>query len=311
VNAPRPCAYCGRQLALRESHVLPRWIIERALAKSPTGRMRDADRINRPVQDGEKLPLLCSDCEERFGALESPQAQKHDNGTATPGAPYDADFSKFVVSILWRVGISRLEQLRTDYAQFVSALNSAIQTWKDFLDGNRPDVGNHAAYFLFLDEETASKVFIYREEGFPNEGPAPVLHRYLLNSINTQLVVYAQDGYALAWTMGNAWLMVGVIEVPPDERIATAIDLSPDGGIFPSGQFNVPPIILATLRRQSLIYLQEKRQISPRQRDRMRELASRRAAHFTDQSQRLAKEADVAMFGDAANIDLADQADGD
>lgn len=303
-----PCAYCGRNLPLRESHVLPRWMIERALAKSPTGRMRDADTINRPVQDGEKLPLVCDVCEGRFGVLEGMQANNYDNRTLSPGAAYDADFCRFVVSVLWRVGVSRFDQLQASDPQFTGALNSAIQTWKAFLDGNRQDLGDHPAYFLFLDEDTAGKVFEYREEGMPDDGPAPVLHRYLTNSINTQLAVYAQDGYVLAWAMGSSWLMVGVIEVPPDERTPTAIALTPGGGVFPAGQFDVPPIVLATLRRQSWIYLREHRQISPRQRERIRELAARRAAQFTDQSQRLAREADVRMFGEAANIDLADQA---
>jgi hypothetical protein len=283
-------------------------MIERALAKSPTGRMRDSDMINRPVQDGEKLPLLCDDCERRFGTLESAQAERHDNGATTSGAPYDPVFCRFVVSVLWRVGVSRLEQLLADHPQFESALTSAIQTWKEFLDGSRQDLGNHPAYFLFLDQETAGKVFVYREEGRPDEGPAPVLHRYLLNSIDTQLAVYEQNGYVLAWAMGNSWLMVGVIEVPAEERGRTAIDVSPAGGTFPAGQFDVPPIVLATLRCQSSIYLREHGQISQRQRQRMRELAPRRAAQFTDQSQRLAKEADIEMFGAAADIDLDDQA---
>lgn len=56
-------------------------MIERALAKSPTGRIRNADAINKPVQDGEKCPLLCDTCEGRFGKLESEEAKKHDNGT--------------------------------------------------------------------------------------------------------------------------------------------------------------------------------------------------------------------------------------
>jgi hypothetical protein len=282
-------------------------MIERALAKSPTGRMRDADAINRPVQDGERLLLLCGDCEGMFGELESEQARKYDAGTIVPGATYDPGFGKFVVSVLWRVGISRFEQLRATFPRFEAALVSAIRTWKEFLDGNRQDLGDHLAYFLFLDHDTAAKVFPYREEGRPDEGPAPVLHRYLLNSVTTQFAVYDPDGYAIAWAMGNSWLMAGVIEIPPEERGGTAIDVSPAGGMFPAGQVDVPPIVLATLRRQSWEYLKEHGQISPRQRERIRELAARRAAQFTDQSQRLAREADIEMFGAAANIDLADQ----
>ena len=308
MNASPPCAYCGRLLPLRQSHVLPRWMIERALAKSPTGRMRDADVINRPVQDGEKLPLLCGPCEGVFGAIESGEAQRHDDGLTVPGAAYGSDFCKFVVSVLWRVGVSRRDQIQAEFPRFGASLASAIRTWKEFLDGARQDLGGHPAYFLFLDRDTAEKVLAYREEGMPEDGPAPVLNRYLLNSINTQMTVYETDGYALAWAMGNSWLMAGVIEVPPGERGRKSIDVAPAGGTFPAGQFDVPPIVLATLRRQSWVYLSENGRISTRQRERMLAFAARRAAQFTDQSQRLAKEADVEMFGVAADIDLADQA---
>lgn len=102
MNTTPSCAYCCRQLPLKNSHVLPRWMIERALAKSPTGRMRDADVINVPLQDGEKLPLLCEDCEGRFCDLETELARRHDAGAIAPGKVYDPDFCKFVVSVLWR-----------------------------------------------------------------------------------------------------------------------------------------------------------------------------------------------------------------
>lgn len=190
-------------------------------------------------------------------------------------------------------------------------MTSAIGTWKDFLDGQRQDLGAHPAHFLFLDRDTAGEVFAYREEGKPDEGPAPVLNRYLMNSINIQLAVYDQDGYAIAWAMGNSWLMVGVIEVPPEASGSIAVDVSRAGSVFPTGQFEVPPIVLATLRRQSWKYLDEYRRISPRQRKKTREFAARRAAQFTDQSQQLAWEADIAMFGEDADIELADLASED
>lgn len=302
-----PCAFCGHHSTLRQSHVLPRWIIQRALTKSPTGRMRDSDAINRPVQDGEKLPLLCDSCENMFCALESEQAHKYDHGEIKPGATYDQNFCKFVVSVLWRVGVSRLEQVRTDYPHFEVALNSALQTWKNFLDGNCQVLGDHAVYFLFLDANTANKVFTYQEEGRSDVRPSPVLHRYMLNSINTELAIYDQDGYVISWAMGNSWLMAGVVEVPRTEQVQSPIDILSAGGVFPTGQFDVPQIILATLQRQSWKYLEEQGQISSRQRSRIRELASARAGQFTDQSQLMAREADIKMFGDSANIELADR----
>lgn len=48
-------------------------------------------------------------------------------------------------------------------------MTSAIQTWEDYLNGDREDLGSHPAYFLFLDDETPGKVFVYREEGRPDD----------------------------------------------------------------------------------------------------------------------------------------------
>jgi hypothetical protein len=300
------CAFCRENRPLRESHLLPRWIIERALEKSPTGRMRDADAINKPVQDGEKLPLLCSACEERFGKLETMEARNHDDGKTIAGSGYERGFCRFVVSVLWRVGVSRVEQLRSESPKFLEPLTAAVTTWKEYLDGERQDLGRHRAQFLFLDKATAKKIYAYREDGLPAAGPAPVLHRYLLNSLNTELALYEQDEHALVWVMGNSWLMVGVIEVPVEEGQPSLIDLSPTGGTFPVGNFDVPPIILATLRRQSWRYFDEHRQISPKQRQKMQEFAARRADEFTDRSQSEAKDADTAMFGEQGVVELSD-----
>jgi hypothetical protein len=237
----------------------------------------------------------------------SSQAQKHDDGATVPGAAYDSEFCSFVVSILWRVSVSRFDELHEHYPRFEVALTSAIQTWKDFLDGKRKDLGDHPAYFLFLDEAAARKVFEYHEEARPNDGPAPVLHRYFVNSINTQLVVYNHDGYALTWAMGNSWLMVGVIAISKEEPKGSDIELSPTGGVFAGPSFAVPPIVLATLRRQSWGYLNEHKQISAKQRQKISEIAAKKSPNFNDQSQQRAMQADLAMFGPSAEIRKARQ----
>ena len=57
------CAYCGSTRELEESHILPKWTIRRALRGSVTGRLRESENVNHRVQDGEKVDLLCRECE--------------------------------------------------------------------------------------------------------------------------------------------------------------------------------------------------------------------------------------------------------
>ncbi len=300
-----PCAYCGAQLPLKESHILPRWLIERALSKSSTGRMRDADQINVPVQDGEKRPLLCESCEQRFSKLETIEATRYDQGKTAPGDAYNGAFCKFLVSVVWRVGTGRLEETKAKHPQFLPSLVSALQTWKDYLDGKRSDLGTHPVAFLVLDADLAKNVFNYMNVERPGKGAAPVLHRYFVNSVNTELAVYEQDGYALAWAMCGSWLIVGVIELPTAAQSFSSIEILPGGGSFPVGNVNVPDIVLMTLGSQSWVYLDKRKAISPRQRKKTHAYAATRASQFNDASQQQATAADQAMFGDAANVYVA------
>ena len=293
-----PCAYCKRQLPLNKSHVLPQWIIKRSLATSATGRMRDGESVNKPVQDGEKLPLLCDACEQKFGKLESAQAKRYDSHKIRPGAEYDRRFSQFVVSVLWRVAVSRSDELLTAFPKFETKLASAIQTWRKYLECDCMSLGDHPASFLFLDHDTARKVFAYKDADC--QGPSPVLHSYLHNSISTELVVYDQDDYVLSWAMGNSWLMAGVIAVPPSESAHSAIDICPTGGMFPMNDYEVPPIVLATLCSQSRRYLRNRQQISSNQLKKIQQLATRNTRQLNNRSQQLARDADIKMFGTAA-----------
>lgn len=295
-----PCAYCGGNLPLQKSHILPKWLLKRARAKSPTGRLRDVDQINVPVQDGEKLPLLCESYEQLFSKLERIEAKRYDQGRTSPGDAYDPSFCRFLVSVAWRVGAARIDESKVKHPGFHASLLSALQTWKSVLDCKRPDVGRHPVAFLALNHDLAEKVFDYMKKERPEKGAAPVLHRYFVNRIDTQIALYEEDRYALTWAMGGSWLIVGVIETPDNARTFTPIEVSPSGGNLPVGNVNVPEIVLATLGAQSWIHYEDWKKISPEQRQEIRTLAAKKAPHITDKSQEQAKADDVAMFGAAA-----------
>ena len=56
-----------------QSHIFPKLIYKR-IRSHPKSRFRSLDNFSKAMQDGEKRPMLCHDCEERFSAFESKSA---------------------------------------------------------------------------------------------------------------------------------------------------------------------------------------------------------------------------------------------
>ena len=65
-----PCALCKKNVPLMQSHIFPKLIYKR-IRSHPKSRFRSLDNFSKAMQDGEKRPMLCHDCEERFSAFES------------------------------------------------------------------------------------------------------------------------------------------------------------------------------------------------------------------------------------------------
>src|SRR5215213_173026 len=102
------CRLCDRRRYLEESHILPKFVIrwQRDTSVSP---IRDSARPNVRVQDGTKLPFLCSECEDVLQKFETPFASEVFHPAHLPfetrpnEIPYKAYALKFAVSVSWRV----------------------------------------------------------------------------------------------------------------------------------------------------------------------------------------------------------------
>jgi len=129
------CAYCRKKPPIQNSHILPKWTIRLAQEESVTGKLRATDNINHRLQDVEKVPLLCLDCENFFSKLEGKAKEQFVAGTIKHDGKYNDDFFRFLVSVLWRVGIVRSDQIKTDTRRFSAALTDAVKTWDQFIRG--------------------------------------------------------------------------------------------------------------------------------------------------------------------------------
>jgi hypothetical protein len=298
------CAYCGKNPPIENSHILPRWTIRRSLAASVTGKLRPTDNINKRVQDGEKCPLLCSGCEGVFSQLETAAAKLFDAGSIAHGAAYDADFVRFLVSIVWRAASVRADELQAEHPRFAPALATALDAWKAYLSGAAADLGAHPVWFILLDSTLARQVHaLMQHEAFDRTGAAPIINRYFANRLGCEIVVHEQADCALVWAKTGSWLIVGVIQ-PPKDSGGRTVELSVSGGTLAAAGQPVPPVILATLGRQSWECMKAASAMKPAQRQVIENDFKKNAAKVPGSEQHRALQEDVALFSDTAWVEL-------
>ena len=98
-----------------------------------TGYFRSLTHPNQRQQDGYKRYLLCSDCEERFSALETAAARDvfrplvQDSGMTVS---YDGHFFRFAISLLWRNVAINLDD---GFPRIDSSLGEVELAWRLYL----------------------------------------------------------------------------------------------------------------------------------------------------------------------------------
>jgi hypothetical protein len=145
-----------KEEALEESHILPKFIFRYQKASSPTGFIRSTKNPNQPVQDGIKLPFLCSEFEDRFAKWETKFSRnifypyQTENGQTFP---YDEWLSKYLASVAFRVLVYVYEDCGLDYFSRIMlqhAVNS-IESLRNYLLGNNSHPGGNRQLLLLLD----------------------------------------------------------------------------------------------------------------------------------------------------------------
>lgn len=100
------CTLCGQEAELMQSHIIPK-LVYRRIRSFPNSRFRSMDNFGRELQDGEKRPMLCHDCEEKFSAMETWFANSYlDKYLSDEKLPYVADEDKYqdyLLSVAWRI----------------------------------------------------------------------------------------------------------------------------------------------------------------------------------------------------------------
>lgn len=145
------CALCLQEAVLKESHIIPKFVVKFA-KRTSTGHLRDTISPNQRRQDGYKIHLLCGACELLLSRWENQFRDQvflplHDESQAARASiDYGPWCMKFAVSLVWRA-LQYLRQKRQNAFEHLPnrerTFFAAEQVWRDFILGYTSSPGSH------------------------------------------------------------------------------------------------------------------------------------------------------------------------
>jgi hypothetical protein len=205
------CPLCGSADPLRESHIIPRFVLDWLLRSSPTGVMRFGTNPNVRVKDGMKLRLLCDDCEGQLSVWEKSTAEQlflpYHNDTSVR-VRYESWLAKFCASVAWRVLFiySHTGPLRHLTKTQAERVNMALTTWKNLMFDNAENPGAFELHILPIG-------ILARVEGL---NVPPNMNRYLARAV--EIDVASSPSTAFVYAKMCKLILLGFIEPPRFRR---------------------------------------------------------------------------------------------
>ncbi len=155
------CALCQRDRPLRQSHIIPKFVVRWLKDTGATQYLRQAIHPNIRRQDFGTQPLLCDDCEQRFAAWENRFAERvffPFQQERRQSFDYGEWLLSFATSLAWRtvIGFHRapyhMFPERTKLAPALERrLEQAQERWRVFLLGESHDPGPYEHHLFFWD----------------------------------------------------------------------------------------------------------------------------------------------------------------
>ena len=173
------CALCLTVGSLRQSHVIPAFVIRYLKATSATGYLRRPGS-DRRVQDLSTEPLLCSDCEQRFGRWErtfSLEPFRKIQVEEFESFEYDHQLLKLAVSLAWRILVTDRPDVIEVCPEWRNKIDLTLESWRKYLlDVEKNPPGIH---HLFVVPGTPIAV--------PSDTHPKTLH-YLLRAVDATVL---------------------------------------------------------------------------------------------------------------------------
>jgi hypothetical protein len=144
------CKLCGTNAPLILSHVIPKFVIKWLKRTSATGYFRSL-RTGKRLQEAPRIPLLCSDCEQRLGRHEKQFCERvflpYQRLPQPKSFEYDEWLLRFLVGLHWRV-LATDDSLPKEVRGFFVP---AQERWRQYLLELSPDPGTSEFHLQFVD----------------------------------------------------------------------------------------------------------------------------------------------------------------
>ena len=148
------CWLCSQSKTLVQSHMIPAFAFKWQKDTAASPFLRKGENPNRRVQDGDKHPLYCNDCEQMLSRWENTASSKIFK-PATRREPLEGGYggwlSRFAASLAIRTVHSQLYRKidRKTGAIDFKKVKQAAEVWRQFLIGETSNPGAHRLYFLY------------------------------------------------------------------------------------------------------------------------------------------------------------------
>ncbi|ANU21417.1 hypothetical protein BBI15_15135 [Planococcus plakortidis] len=147
------CKLCNKESELQLSHIVPKFIGKWLKQTSAAGYMRNIVNPNIRIQDLPKEYLLCKSCELKFSVWEKRFVEEifhpYQNDVKRK-FEYKSWLKKFVVSLNWRIGISRFNRNFDANHDKYPILDNTLEEWRKFLNEETKEPGHAEHHILFI-----------------------------------------------------------------------------------------------------------------------------------------------------------------
>ena len=253
--------------------------------------MRHSNNPNIRVQDGLKLPWMCSDCEGRFNRYETAFATKlfHPWHAGTYRVAYDDWLLKFCVSVSWRV--LRYARGRNPDAPYTDEQNALMDQsearWRAFLNDEAPHPGAFEQHLLICDLIGSTTIL-----DLPSN-----FNRFMTGAVTLDIIGSSKS--VMTFAKLGRFMIFGVIQRGTTCWEGTKVHVK--HGLIQPGRFGVPFGLLELLREKAMQAATAMDRLSTMQRDKIDKNIIDNLDAFARSDQFASIAADAQMFGlDAA-----------
>ncbi|MBX3035488.1 MAG: hypothetical protein KF758_01130 [Anaerolineales bacterium] len=286
------CRLCKEKSDLQLSHIVPKFVFS-WLKETSASPIRHSQNPNVRVQDGEKIYLLCSDCENLFSKWENLFAQNvfhplQKEQQDKRYLQYGKWCLKFAVSVSWRVlAYGREKGIQDVSDEQLEKVDEALSNWEEYLLSSRKSPAP-------FDQHLIPLTIL---ENYSNTKTSPFMNRYFLRAVGLD-IAYSNNRLFTYVKMGKIMLFGLVHEKHPNLWKNGKILL--DRGAIGNETYILPTGIDDYLSNRANVAANISASLSQRQQEKVQEHAKENKDKIMQSEIFRAFEQDVRLFGDDA-----------